>query len=263
MMTKKKGLILKVNKLSENDALFTVLLDDMKKITVISKGIRSLKHKDFAAMQAFCYNEFELKGNGGFFSVSSANIINNFYNMRTSVEKVSFASYFAEVAKVASEFLEGDNDYFRFLLNCLYFIENAEKKAVENNILTELKRIKIIFELITVSKAGFRPILNVCTKCGAVQNLDYFNIASGGLCCKKCSGEYSILVYDKLIRFFDFILNKDLKTVFNTAKIDTSLIDYASDISEKYLSGKLEYYFKSLDTLKKISYPENQIVNNI
>lgn len=263
MMTKKRGLILKVNKLSENDALFTVLLDDMTKITVISKGIRSLKHKDFAAMQAFCYNEFELKGNGNFFSVSSANIINNFYNMRTSVEKVSFASYFAEVAKVASEFLEGDNDYFRFLLNCLYFAENAEKKANENDVLTELKRIKTIFELKTVSKAGFEPIINMCTKCGSMQNLEYFNISSGGLCCKKCLGEYSVPVYDKLVSFFNFILTKDLKTVFNTSKIDSGLIDYANDITEKYLSAKLEYYFKSLDTLKKISYPENQIVNNI
>lgn len=260
MMTKVRGLILKVNKLSENDALFTVLCEDMKKITLISKGIRSLKHKDFAAMQAFCYNEFELKGNGGFFSVSSASIINNFYNIRTSVDKVSFATYFAEVAKVASEFLEEDNEYFRFLLNCLYFIENAEKKS--DDVLTELKRIKAIFELKTVAKAGFEPYLDVCTKCQSTQNLEYFDVYNGGMICKKCTYEYSVPVYEKLIKFIDFILHKDLKTVFNTSNIASELIDDANMISEKYLSGKLEYYFKSLDTLKKISYGENEIVNN-
>lgn len=263
MMTKVRGLILKVNKLSENDALFTVLCEDMKKITLISKGIRSLKHKDFAAMQPFCYNEFELKGNGGFFSVSSADIINNFYNIRTSVDKVSFAAYFAEIAKIASEFLEEDNEYFRFLLNCLYFVENAEKKATQADVLCELKRIKTVFELKTAAKAGFEPMLDMCTKCGLNSNLEYFDIYTGGLCCKKCSNEYSIPVYDKLIKYFDFILHKDLKTVLNTSKIPSSLVDYANEITEKYLSNKLEYYFKSLDTLKKISYDENEIVNNI
>lgn len=262
MMTKVRGLILKVNKLSENDALFTVLCEDMKKITLISKGIRSLKHKDFAAMQAFCYNEFELKGNGGFFSVSSASIINNFYDIRTSVDKVSFATYFAEVAKVASEYLEGDNEYFRFLLNCLYFVENAEKKMLENDILTELKRIKTIFEFITCAKSGFEPYLDMCVKCNGVSLLEYFDIYNGGMMCKKCASEYSIPVYEKLVKFINFILHKDLKTVFNTSNITSALIEDANIISEKYLSGKLEYYFKSLDTLKKISYGENGIVNN-
>ena len=84
MMSKARGLILKVNKLSDNDALFTVLCEDMTKITVIAKGIRSMKHKSFAAMQQFCYNDFELNGSGGFFSLSSAALLNNFYNIRTS-----------------------------------------------------------------------------------------------------------------------------------------------------------------------------------
>lgn len=253
MMTKVRGLILKVNKLSENDALFTVLCEDMTKITVIAKGIRSMKHKSFSAMQQFCYNDFNLNGSGGFFSLSSADIINNFYNIRSSVEKLSFGSYIAEAAKVASEFLEGDGAYFRFLLNCFYFVENAEKKAVGGDTLNELNRIKTIFEFKTSAAAGFAPVLNQCVHCGAKTDLEYFDISSGGIVCKGCSNENLIKIYPKLIGFFHFVLTKDLKTVFNTSNIDKSLICDANYITEKYFQQRLEYYFKSLDYLKKVT----------
>lgn len=252
MMSKARGLILKVNKLSDNDALFTVLCEDMTKITVIAKGIRSMKHKSFAAMQQFCYNDFELNGSSGFFSLSSAALLNNFYNIRSSVDKLSFGAYLAEAAKVASEYLEGDNEYFRFLLNCLYFIENAEKKAVNGDVLTELKRIKGIFELKTVSDAGFAPSLDMCAHCGAKTGLEYFDVSAGGAVCKNCSGDGSVRIYPKLSGFMKFILAKDMKTVFNTSNIDKALIEDLNYITEKYFQFRLEYYFKSLDYLNKV-----------
>lgn len=256
MMTRVRGLILKVNKLSENDALFTVLCEDMTKITVIAKGIRSMKHKSFAAMQQFCYNEFNLNGNGSFFSLSSADIINNFYNIRSGVDKLSFGAYICEVSKVASEFLEGDNGFFRFILNCLYFVENAEKKAVGGDVLCELKRIKTIFELKTSSAAGFAPAIDECVRCGAKAELDYFDIPSGGVVCKNCTGEKSVKIYPKLAAYLKFILTKDVKTVLNTAGLEKELVSDANYITENYLQYRLEYYFKSLDYLKKVTENE-------
>lgn len=256
MMSKVRGLILKVNKMSDNDALFTVLCEDMTKITVIAKGIRSMKNKSFAAMQQFCYNDFELNGSGGFFSLSSAALLNNFYYIRSSVDKLSFGAYIAEAAKVASEYLEGDGEYFRFLLNCLYFIENAEKKAVGGDVLTELKRIKTIFELKTAASAGFAPSLDMCARCGVKTDLEYFDVSAGGTVCKNCSGESAVSIYPKLLGYMKFILAKDLKTVFNTSNIEKNLVWDANYISEKYLQYRLEYYFKSLDYLKKVT--ENQ-----
>lgn len=249
---KAKGLIVQVIKLNDNDCLFTVLLDNMEKITAMSKGIRSMKHKDFAALKNMCYSEFELKNRNGLYLVSSANIINNFYNLRNSLEKVSFATYVCEVAKTVSEYVVGDNDYFRFVLNTLYFMENAENKAKDGDVITELRRLKAFFEMRTCSHLGFAPLFHSCTKCAAQKELCYFSIQRGGVVCADCRYESDIPISEAERKLLAIMSEAEVKKVFSISNIDMTVVKKVEQISEKYLSNKVEYCFRSLEYLKKI-----------
>ena len=247
LLKKTQGLILKLNKLGENDALFTILTKDTQKLTAISKGIQSLKHKDFAALKLFCYSEMDLSSRGNLFYVSSAQIINNFYNLRSSVEKLSAATYIADVASIVADFAEGESEYFRFILNTLYFIEHSDESK---NPISELKKLKCLFELRSASFAGFSPNTKRCTKCGKEKPLVYFDAYEGGALCSDCGGEYSDYIGEAALKTIDFLCNSALKSAFKMTVKNESMFDAINSVSEKYISEKTEYYFKSLDYLK-------------
>ena len=201
-----------------------------------------------ADLQLFCYSELELSNKGNLYYISNANVKNNFYNIRLSVEKLSLATYVNEICANVSEFLEGDNEYFRFVLNTLYFIEHAEGETETN----ELKKLKAIFELRSASFAGFMPSFLNCVNCGCEKNLAFFDVMGGGAVCADCKSQNAIGVNEYLLKTMQFLCCAPLKTVFSTPIKNEDALDVINTISERYISEKLEYYFKSLDYYNNI-----------
>ena len=253
---KTQGLVLTSVNLNDNDKLFTLQTRDAGKVTAISKGIRSHKHKDFAALQNFCYSELVLSSRGGLYYVSSASVINNFYGLRNSVEQMSFAAYFADVVKSFPEELLLDDDYFSFVLNTLYLTSKAQEKCKNGDVTGYLTRLKTIFEVKTVCFAGFEPAACECHICGTKKDLEYFDTASGCTVCKNChdraDGDF-VKVTDKLLRLMDFIIRADYKAVFAYGGADAD-VALMAEIAEKYMINELEIFPGSLTYLKNIIF---------
>ena len=68
---KTRGLILKQCNFNDNDRLYTIFCPEVGKVSAMSKGIRSHKHKDFAAMQPFSYNDFVFESKTGLYTSRS------------------------------------------------------------------------------------------------------------------------------------------------------------------------------------------------
>lgn len=252
---KTAGLILSSVNLNDNDKLFTIQTRDGGKISAISKGIRSHKHKDFAALQNFCYSDMVITFKGGLGYISSASIINNFYGIRNSVEQMSYAAYFADVIKSFPEELPLEDDYFSFVLNTLYLVSMAEKKCKDGDISEYLVRLKSVFEIKTVCFAGFMPDLCDCANCHSKKELEYFDTSSGVLYCKKCHNvgrgdlvEITPSVHKMLL----FMCESDYKSVFAYGG-DEKTIKIISHISETYMINTMEIYPKGLSYLKTLT----------
>lgn len=249
---KTAGLILTAVNLNDNDRLFTIQTRDAGKITAISKGIRSHKHKDFAALQPFCYSDMVLSKKTGLYYVSSASVINNFYDIRNSVEQMAFGTYFLDVVKSFPEELLLENDYFSFVLNTLYLTSKALEKCKNGDVAGYLTRLKAVFELKTVCFSGFMPDVEACAFCGAKKDIEYFDTASGAVLCKNCherSGGDLYKINDKILKQLAFILTADYKSVFayGGAEGDVNMV---SQIAEKYMINSLEIFPASLTYLK-------------
>lgn len=249
---KTSGLILSSVNLNDNDKLFTIQTRDAGKITAISKGIRSHKHKDFAALQSYCYSDMVLNRRTGLYYVSSASVVNNFYGIRNSVEQMSFAAYFADVIKGFPDELPLDEDYFNFVLNTLYLTSKAQEKCKNGDVLEYLLRLKTVFELKTVCYAGFMPDLYECALCSGKKDLDYFDTASGSLVCKNChnlSGGDLVKITPAVHKLLGFLVSADYKSAFayGGAEADTETI---SHITETYMINSLEMFPASLTYLK-------------
>ncbi len=255
MQVKTKGLILKVVNLNDNDRLFTIQTIEKGKITAIAKGVRSHKHKDFSALGHFCFSDFVLDAKTNLYYISSAEVINNFYDIRTSIEKVSYATYFMDVVNNISDSISGDDEYFRFVLNTLYMLGSAEKYADEDNVSLELRKLKAIFEMKTACYIGYEPYVDGCAKCSGKKNLKFFDIYSGGIICNDCANlsDAHIPAEIDTFRYLYKIVHSDYKSVFKVSVSEDNM-DELDIICEKYLLSNLEYYFSSLDYLKKITY---------
>lgn len=252
---KTQGLILSSNNLNDNDKIFTILTREVGKITAISKGIRSHKHKDFAAMQSFCYSEFVLSAKTGLYYVKSANVLNNFFGIRNSVEQVSLATYFMDIVKNLPEDMPPEEDYYNFILNSLFMISKAEDKCKNGDIISYLKTLKAIFEFKTVCEEGFMPYISSCDECRGVKELKYFDTQKGCIVCDNCIGERKyqenyVQIYPITLKLLNFLCKSDYKSVFafNTGEPSLQII---SDIAEKYMISALEIYPASLPYLKK------------
>lgn len=249
---KTAGLILSSANLNDNDKLFTVQTKESGKITAISKGIRSHKHKDFAALQNFCYSDMVLSSRGGLYYVSSASVINNFFGIRNSVEQMSYAAYFADVVKSFPEELPLEEDYYNFILNTLYLTSMAQSKCKDGDVNEYLRRIKSVFEFKTVCHSGFMPELENCEACAAKKDIEYFDTSSGCVVCKSCHDSYHgdlVKITPSVLKLLRFMEMADYKAVFayNGTAADIEIIGH---ITETYMINSMEIYPPSLTYLK-------------
>lgn len=253
-LIKTNGIILKYVNLNDNDRIFTIFSPEYGKISAMSKGIRSHKHKDFAALQLFCFSDFVLDDSKGLYYINSANIKENFFDLRSSVEKTSLAAYFMDLVSFISDEIMFDSDFYSFILNTLYLTANAEKR-VKDDISSELLRLKTIFEIKCICASGYMPQISSCTLCKSQKELIYFDTISGCAVCKLCFERYSspelLQTSESALKIIEYITLADYKSVFSFKASDEN-IQSANALSERYLINKLEYVSPMLDYLKSI-----------
>lgn len=253
-LIKTSGLVLKYVNLNDNDRLFTIFTSDMGKITAMSKGIRSHKHKDFAALGLYCFSELVLDDSRGLIYINSAQLKENFYNLRTMLEKTSLVSYFTDLVSFLSDEISGDAEFFSFILNTIYLTAKAEPGKIDD-IESELLRIKTIFEIKCVCISGYMPDVISCAKCNSKEKLFYFDTVGGKAVCEKCFENYfspEILKCDEnALKIIAYICNCDYKSVFKF-KASPESIKSANEISERYLVNKLEYLSPALEYYKSL-----------
>ena len=251
---KTNGLILKHTNMNDNDRLFTIFCSGHGKMSALSKGIRSHKHKDFAALQPFCYSELVIDTSRGLGYISSAQIIENFFDIRQSVEKMSLASYITDLVSFMADEIIYDEDFFRFTLNTLYMISKATDTK-DMPLLDELLRLKAIYELKAVTTAGYMPDFSSCITCGSSKELEYFDIYNGGAVCSVCgkTGKaFEIAEISKpTLDMMAYICMSDHKQCFSF-KTSPEAIREMGYITETYLINKLELVSAQLEYFKNI-----------
>ncbi|MCK9479960.1 MAG: DNA repair protein RecO [Firmicutes bacterium] len=239
MIVTVKGLIIKETKFGEGDKIITILTPDFGIIQAVAKGARSYKSKFLAGSQLFCYTNFGLTKRGKMFSLSFAEPIHTFYEIRKSVEKISLSVYFCELlSEVCTDSHQADAA-LRLALNTLFKLSKNDNLA----------QIKASFELRLISDAGFTPELSCCVKCGRTGHFNLFSANDGGVQCCDCCGSGNALSAGT-IRAISHIITCELKKVF-AYEADENVLFELEHTAENYilcqigrLPQSLKYYQK-------------------
>ena len=122
-----RGLVLRATETKEADYILNVLTAEHGRLAVIARGARRRTSKLAAACQHLAFSELVLYRRGSWYYLDEASTIARFDGLRADLEKLSLASYFAEMAEaVTSEDLPS-GEVLSLLLNSLYALDTLDR----------------------------------------------------------------------------------------------------------------------------------------
>ena len=245
MYEKTEGIVLRETEYKDADKLLTVLTREHGKITVKARGVKSGRSRSKAACQLLTYSEFTLLEKQGRYVIIEAVPKEMFSELRTDIELLYLASYFAQVTEAVAQEEDASPELLSLLLNALYALAKLKKPQ---------KLVKAVFELRLSCIAGFLPDLRGCTVCGN-PSPDRFNITQGVLQCASCGNESTagirMPVSPGTLEAMRYIASADAKRLFSFTLSDTALTEL-NGLTESYLSMRLERGFFTLDLYKSL-----------
>ena len=97
-----QGLVLREVNYKESDKLLTVLTAEGGKRTVKARGCRRKGSPLAAAAQLLVYSDMTLFEYRDYFTLNEAESLQQFWRVRSDLERLSLASYFAEVMEAVA-----------------------------------------------------------------------------------------------------------------------------------------------------------------
>lgn len=243
MVQKLTGLVLRTTEYKESDLILNILTREAGLISAKARGVRTNRSRNKGACQLLCYSEFTLTDFKGFSNISEASAIEMFPELRTDIELLSLASYFAQAAEVLSQEDAGQGEVLSLTLNALYALARLRKPQ---------SLVKAAFELRLACIGGYEPDLSGCAVCGRA-DCGRFLVSGGCLQCRTCgSGEgLGLPVHDGCLAAMRYIVGCEAKRLFSFT-LDGPARKELCDIAETYLMTQLELGLYTLDFYKSL-----------
>lgn len=243
-----QGLVLRVTPYKDHDALLTILSRDLGKLTLKARGLRRKNSPLVAPCQLLAYGEFTVFEYRGMYTINEAHSLELFQPLRKDLQKLSLATYFAQVAELISQEDMPNPELLSLLLNSLFALSKLNLPET---------LVKAVFELRCACLAGYAPDLYGCHRCGCT-TCDRFDISEGYLECSTCrrpgEGGIHMPVSPGVLDAMRYICTCENKRLFSFS-VGSDTIESLSHITESYLSTQLERGFSSLDFYKSLLNP--------
>ncbi len=239
-MIKTRAIIVRTANSGDNDRVLTAVSPELGKITVIAKGVRSLRNRNGAAVGLLCYSELVLKEGRELYSLSSADCVEGFYHLRESVEGVAYGAYFAALLEDCTERNSPAAEEVRLLLNTLYVLMKRPEDAAV---------LKTVYELRLCEILGLAPYISPECRCG--RTAEFFDIALGETCCESCKEASALPITKDEMLVLEYILTSDLKDAL-FFKTPEPILKRLAPMTEKYLEYHVGRPPKQLEYLKSV-----------
>ena len=170
------------------------------------------------------------------YSINSCETIEVFYNIRTDLDKLNYASYITKIVNDVTT--ENQNTYkvLQLFLNTLYMISETDK---------DLSLINSVFVLRLLSIIGFRPNIEECISCKDKDKLTHFSFKDSGFKCLQCSKQDkgAIEISGTTKDAIRYIILANSKKIFSF-DVPQDSVKELEIISKIYLQEKLEKEYK-------------------
>jgi DNA repair protein RecO (recombination protein O) len=199
-------LVLKEIDYKENDKILHALSKTKGKIQLISKGCRKTNSHLMNVSQIFAYARCTFNQSKDMYIITSAELIESFYNLRNNMESFVYGNYILELISYIAQENDIDPKIFDMTVKLLHHLSKSEKNF---DVLISAYELKL------VSMLGYKPDFKNCLSCSdTIKTEGRFSIEEGGFFCKNCTDStndvkygsginvsyHDILTMDKLLR---------------------------------------------------------------
>ena len=172
------GIVVRVRDYNGKDRYLSVLTAEKGRISLLSKGSKSLSSGQAAVSQLYTYGNFEYYRRGDFKILKGGTPIHSFYALSADIDRLDLAAYFCELTVEVTDEGEPAEEMMRLLLNSLYAVSRD---------LRPQEIVKGAFELRVATLSGYAPDLSGCSCCGTdtAEQL-YLDVMNGAILCADC-----------------------------------------------------------------------------
>ncbi len=226
---KTRGIVLKTQEYKENDKLLWIFTEEFGKVTVIAKGARKSKNKNFSNTLPFSFGEYVLYKGRTLYTLNEGRIIDSFQDILN------------ELIDIAIE--EGESHpIFIDLVKCFYLMRN---KAIDLDLLARAFEVKVL------KATGYGISLENCALCGnKINTTDYISFQFYGGICNQCEKQYGTKVSAATYNGLKFLSKVELEKV-GRLNLDINTKEQIGKILETFISLNYRKKPNSLSLLKK------------
>ena len=242
------ALVLREVNYKESDKILTLLTEQEGKLTVSARGCRKKGSAIAAACQLLVWGEFTLYEFREMWSVKETASERLFDGIRADLEKLSLASYLAEVTEALAEEGQPDPGLLAVTLNCLHALDKLPASPVQ---------VKAAFEWRAMALAGYEPQLERCGVCFREQPLEpHIHLGEGTVHCAACRSRLgegvSMPLTPSSLAALRHIVWGPRKRLLSF-RLDGESLKQLGKISERYMLLQLDRGFGTLDFYKQLS----------
>lgn len=241
MVLEVEGIVLNTRDYGESSKILNVLTKDHGLIGIMAKGCKRLKSDIKGVSEKLGYAKFNIYYKEDKLStLASADIINNFYNIKKDITKISFASFLLELTEQVVKQNRSD-DIYELLINALIKINDNFDPLILTNIV-ELKYLDYL---------GVMPIIDGCSVCGSTNSIATLSSSKGGYICNNCLTNEK-LVSDKTIKLIRLFYYVDIAKI---SKLEISNLEKKeiNEFLDEYYDSYTGLYLKSKNFLKNLN----------
>ena len=242
MKTTTKGIVIREQTVGESDRLVTLLTADFGIVKAFVRRANNIKNKNISSTSLFAYADFSLYKGKDAYVIDNASPIEVFFNLRSDIERLSLAQYFAQLTYYLGAKEQPSAEMLRLILNALHLLCKGDRN---------LKIVKSAFELRMLCLGGYMPNVLACYRCGTYESdIMYFDIEEGCIYCKDCYRNNALTAPLGVVTAMRYIcLTDDVAKVFSF-KLSDENIQILSDITEKYLLSRVDTRLTTLEFYK-------------
>lgn len=247
MQTATDALVLRERKLDEQDRLLTLLSAEQGIITAYAKGAGRMKGSMAGATELLCYSHFVLFQNRERCFADRAEANTLFFGIRGNLEKLTLATYFAQLCCELIPENEPAAEELRLMLNTLYYLEQGKLPPLQ---------LKAILELRLLTLTGYMPDLIACRECGGLpeDGAVLFDPTGGSVCCPACAPQGAVGLIPLppgVFAAMRHIIYCDFEKLFGF-KLGEENLPLLADAVERYLLCQVERILPALNFYKTI-----------
>ena len=228
--------------MGDRDRHVVLLTRERGKIQAFARGARRQDSPLLGVCQPFAYGMFQVYEGRSAYTITGADILNYFEELRTDLVRICYGQYFCEVAN----YFTRENLPATAMMQLLY---QSLRALTKDSLPPGL--VRSVYELRMIALNGEAPQVYACVNCGAEGKTNYFSARAGGLLCPDCRrlDPRGRELSETVLYAMRFILSAPLAKLY-TFVLSEEAQEELAEVMKEYYGRYVDAEFQSLSLLE-------------